>query len=46
MYLLYWTAFVDSQGGVYFWEDIYSWDSRLLAALEKAPGASYAAAVH
>ena len=37
MYLLYWTAFVDTQGGVYFWDDIYGWDSRLLAALEQSP---------
>ena len=33
MYLLYWTAFVDPQGGVNFRDDIYDWDQRLVAAL-------------
>jgi murein L,D-transpeptidase YcbB/YkuD len=37
MYLFYWTSFVDSQGGVYFWDDIYGWDKRLTAALADAP---------
>ena len=37
MYLFYWTSFVDSQGGVYFWDDIYGWDQRLTAALDQAP---------
>lgn len=37
MYLFYWTSFVDSQGGVYFWDDIYGWDKRLTAALDNAP---------
>ncbi|MBW3560399.1 MAG: L,D-transpeptidase family protein [Proteobacteria bacterium] len=37
MYLFYWTSFVDSKGGVYFWDDIYGWDKRLTAALDNAP---------
>jgi murein L,D-transpeptidase YcbB/YkuD len=37
MYLFYWTSFVDSGGGVYFWDDIYGWDKRLTAALSDAP---------
>jgi murein L,D-transpeptidase YcbB/YkuD len=37
MYLFYWTSFVDGQGIVYFWDDIYGWDKRLTAALEDAP---------
>ena len=37
MYLFYWTSFVDSEGKVYFWDDIYGWDKRLTAALEQAP---------
>jgi murein L,D-transpeptidase YcbB/YkuD len=36
MYLLYWTAFVDPQGGVNFREDIYDWDARLVAALDQS----------
>lgn len=33
MYLFYWTAFVDGDGKVYFWDDIYDWDQRLVTAL-------------
>ena len=36
MYLLYWTAFVDPQGGVNFRDDIYDWDARLVAALDQS----------
>ena len=39
MYLLYWTAFVDANGGVHFREDIYDWDARLIAALDGAGAA-------
>jgi len=37
MYLFYWTAFVDGKGGVYFWDDIYGWDQRLVTALADQP---------
>lgn len=37
MYLFYWTGFVDSQGGVYLWDDVYGWDGKLTAALQGAP---------
>jgi murein L,D-transpeptidase YcbB/YkuD len=37
MYLFYWTSFVDSEGKIYFWDDIYGWDARLTQALEAAP---------
>lgn len=37
MYLFYWTAFVDGEGKVYFWDDIYDWDQRLTAALADSP---------
>jgi murein L,D-transpeptidase YcbB/YkuD len=37
MYLFYWTSFVDSEGKIYFWDDIYGWDQRLTQALEAAP---------
>jgi murein L,D-transpeptidase YcbB/YkuD len=45
MYLLYWTAFVDPQGGVNFREDIYNWDSRLVAALDQSRGLAAARAI-
>jgi murein L,D-transpeptidase YcbB/YkuD len=45
MYLLYWTAFVDPQGGVNFREDIYNWDSRLVAALDQSRGLAAAKAI-
>jgi murein L,D-transpeptidase YcbB/YkuD len=37
MYLFYWTSFVDGEGKIYFWDDIYGWDKRLTAALADAP---------
>jgi murein L,D-transpeptidase YcbB/YkuD len=42
MYLLYWTSFVDEKGGIHFREDIYDWDARLTAALDKASGTALA----
>jgi murein L,D-transpeptidase YcbB/YkuD len=37
MYLFYWTSFVDGEGKVYFWDDIYGWDNRLVTALADTP---------
>ena len=45
MYLLYWTAFVDPQGGVNFRDDIYDWDARLVAALDQSSGLAAAKAI-
>ena len=45
MYLLYWTAFVDPQGGVNFREDIYDWDARLVTALDQSRGLAAAKAI-
>jgi murein L,D-transpeptidase YcbB/YkuD len=35
VHILYWTAFVDRQGGLQFRPDIYGWDDKLDAALQE-----------
>jgi murein L,D-transpeptidase YcbB/YkuD len=40
--LLYWTAVVDDQGRIYFYEDIYKRDAAVITALDRpVPGVTY-----